>query len=101
MEVSPAVVSRISGTPTSAPLAWLSATATRGLRLVDFHLVIPGIDPHHHLPLLHLLIVVHQNLADLAVDFRRNRNDVTVHLRVIGGLAIQRMDPEVRPRRGD
>jgi len=50
------VVSRIKGTPTLAPWAWLPATATRGLGLIQLGLIIPRIETHQNLALLDLLI---------------------------------------------
>ena len=90
------VVSRVSGTVTLRGVAPGSRLAPARPFLIDLGLQIARIDAHQHVAGLHLLVVVHRHFQHAAVDFGGDRDNVAIHLRVVGGDAVAIVQPRTR-----
>ena len=68
----------------------------------DLNLVRLLVELHQHVPLLHAVVVVHQNLGHLARHPGRHEGHVAVDVSVVGGNRVQRGDyPRNQKPRGD
>src|SRR6185437_10230743 len=52
--------------------------------LLQYSLILPGVEPHERLPGTHCLIVADVNLGDVAGDLRGDSDAVSLEVRIVG-----------------
>ena len=88
-------------TPDRAPSAIARASARSASAFAQRHLEVARIDLDEEIARLHLLVVPHAHDGHDATDFRGDRRNVPVDLRIVSGLPTGQMHPCGDGHRGE